>query len=61
MTAAYNLIDRAFRRLFIRKIPGFLSAGHAVLYSVYLAINLILTFTGLDFSRTTNFAARFGW
>lgn len=55
------MISRAFRRLFIRKIPGFLSAGHAILYLVYAAVNLVLTFTGLDFSRTTNFAARFGW
>jgi predicted ferric reductase len=31
------------------------------LYLVYAAVNLVLTFTGLDFSRTTNFAARFGW
>ncbi|KAF3008065.1 hypothetical protein E8E14_007639 [Neopestalotiopsis sp. 37M] len=57
----FAAVTRAFRRLFIRKVPGFLSAGHAILYLVYAAVNLVLTFTGLDFSRTTNFAARFGW
>ncbi|KAK9774496.1 putative Ferric reductase like transmembrane component [Seiridium cardinale] len=54
-------VSRAFRRIFIRKLPGFSSAGHGVLYTVYVALNVGLSFFGLDTSRTTNFAARFGW
>lgn len=54
-------MTRTARRIFIRKIPGFTSAGHAILVLVYVVINLALTFTGFDKSSPTNFAARFGW
>ncbi|KAI0134606.1 ferric reductase NAD binding domain-containing protein [Xylariales sp. AK1849] len=60
LTPLTNL-SRAARRVFIRKIPGFTSAGHAILVSLFVAINLVLSFTGYDVSSPTNIAARFGW
>ncbi|KAK6851169.1 hypothetical protein PG987_000803 [Apiospora arundinis] len=49
------------RRILLRKIPGFSSVGHAILLTAFFAINIVLSFTGFDWSMPTNFAARFGW
>ncbi|KAI1850219.1 hypothetical protein JX265_002116 [Neoarthrinium moseri] len=54
-------ISRQARRVFIRKLPGFTSMGHGILVFLYVAINVVLSFVGIDVSGPTNFAARFGW
>ncbi|KAL2162392.1 hypothetical protein VTH06DRAFT_7305 [Thermothelomyces fergusii] len=38
------------RSLLIRKVPGFKSAGHAMVTVVYVAINASIAFTNVDFS-----------
>ncbi|ORY62987.1 ferric reductase like transmembrane component [Pseudomassariella vexata] len=53
--------SRLVRRVFIRKIPGFASAGHATLVTVYVGINIALSFTRLEWYKTSNLAARLGW
>ncbi|KAK3682147.1 ferric reductase NAD binding domain-containing protein [Podospora appendiculata] len=57
----FVLIGRYGRNILIRKVPGFSSAGHALLVSAYVAINVACTFTNLDTSSQSNYAARFGW
>ncbi|KAK8069487.1 hypothetical protein PG994_006103 [Apiospora phragmitis] len=54
-------LSRLSRRVLLRKIPGFSSVGHAILLTVFFAINIIFSFTGFDRSMPTNFASRFGW
>lgn len=50
------------RNLLVRKIPGFKSAGHALVVTAYVAINLAVAFTNVDMSvAIPNVAARFGW
>lgn len=52
---------RIVRKVLVRKVPGFKSAGHALLVTTYVAINLAVSFTNLDMSSMTNFASRFAW
>jgi hypothetical protein len=35
--------------------------GHALLVASFVAINVAVAFTNLDFSSVSNFACRFGW
>jgi len=49
------------RNILVRKIPGFKSAGHALLITTFVAINLAVTFTNLDTSSNTTIASRFAW
>lgn len=56
-----DLAARISRRYLLRSAPGFDSVGHGVLVSVYVAINTVLSFVGVDFQSMTNPAARFGW
>ncbi|KAK1828176.1 hypothetical protein QBC39DRAFT_290088 [Podospora conica] len=53
--------SRMIRNILIRKIPGFKSAGHALLITTFVAINLTITFTNLDTSSNTTIASRFAW
>lgn len=62
----HNLIVcfRVFRKIFIRSLPGFTSVGHAVVVTVYVALNILFSFYDFyqdDYTQITNFAARFGW
>ncbi|KAI4860823.1 ferric reductase NAD binding domain-containing protein [Hypoxylon rubiginosum] len=55
---------RVFRKIFIRSLPGFTSVGHAVVVTVYVALNILFSFYDFyqdDYTQITNFAARFGW
>ncbi|KAL2264437.1 hypothetical protein VTK26DRAFT_2 [Humicola hyalothermophila] len=52
--------SRLVRNLLLRKLPGFKSAGHALVVAVYVAINFAVIFTNVDPS-VANFAHRFGW
>ncbi|KAI0005228.1 ferric reductase NAD binding domain-containing protein [Xylariaceae sp. FL0662B] len=63
-----NVVSRPFialtriaRRIFVRKLPGFTSAGHAILVTIYVALNLLFSFYRTDLSKPTDLAARFGW
>lgn len=51
--------SRLVRNVLVRKVPGFNSAGHALLVTTYVAINVSVTFTNLDTSSLTNYASRF--
>lgn len=44
----------------MRKVPGFKSAGHAILVAAYVAVNLAIVFTNIDNSMG-NLGNRFGW
>ncbi|KAK0707580.1 ferric reductase NAD binding domain-containing protein [Lasiosphaeris hirsuta] len=54
-------VTRLIRNVLVRKVPGFKSAGHALLVLVYSAINLAIMLTNVDLSVMGNVAARFGW
>ncbi|KAF7561286.1 hypothetical protein G7046_g2853 [Stylonectria norvegica] len=57
-------ISREARGVFLRKVPTLPSAGHMVIILLYLAINVIVTFTNNDnnnFNLHANIAARTGW
>jgi len=48
----------------IRSVPCLPSVGHAGLVSLYVAINIIVTFTNIDnknMGMITNIAARTAW
>jgi len=51
---------RLVRNLLVRKVPGFKSAGHAMVIMAYVAINAAVTFTNVDTSLGS-LAYRFGW
>lgn len=44
----------------MRKVPGFKSAGHAILVAAYVAVNLAIIFTNIDISMGS-LGNRFGW
>ncbi|KAK3316679.1 ferric reductase NAD binding domain-containing protein [Apodospora peruviana] len=56
----FVMVSRRVRNVLVRKIPGFKSAGHALLVAVYVAINATIMLTNLDISMG-NVAARCGW
>ncbi|KAH6604817.1 hypothetical protein Trco_006524 [Trichoderma cornu-damae] len=52
------------RRVLLHTAPGLPSRGHAILVFLYLAINIILTFTNIDnsvFTMNSNVASRTAW
>lgn len=51
---------RFVRSLLVRKVPGFKSAGHALLVTTYVVANVAVGFTNVDASSKANFASRFG-
>ncbi|KAI1336563.1 ferric reductase NAD binding domain-containing protein [Xylariaceae sp. FL0016] len=53
--------SRAVRRLVIRQFPGFTSVGHAVVVTIYVALNATFSFYRIDYSKSTELASRFGW
>ncbi|RYO79282.1 hypothetical protein DL766_002087 [Monosporascus sp. MC13-8B] len=58
----FALVSRVARRSFIRGLPGFTSAGHAMLVVVYVALNVTFTVYGIeDYSRPTTWSSRLGW
>lgn len=60
-TGMANMALRMVRNILVRKILGFKSAGHALLITTFVAINLAVTFTNLDTSSNTAIASRFAW
>ncbi|KAK4100057.1 hypothetical protein N658DRAFT_516945 [Parathielavia hyrcaniae] len=53
--------SRLLRNLLIRKVPGFKSAGHAIVVTAYVAINAAITFTNVPGNPLSSLAHRFGW
>jgi len=53
--------SRLARQHLIPKSKGFTSRGYAIVVVVYVALNVVLLFTNLDWSLTSNFARRLGW
>ncbi|KAL6878536.1 ferric reductase NAD binding domain-containing protein [Trichoderma novae-zelandiae] len=57
-------LSRKPRNVLLRTAPGLPSRGHAILVFLYLAINIIVTFTDIDNSvmkMNSNLAARAAW
>ncbi|RDW91122.1 hypothetical protein BP5796_02287 [Coleophoma crateriformis] len=54
-------VTRIARSIFIRKIPCFTSAGHALVFLCYVATCLAIAFTNLDWSTLNYWAKRLGW
>jgi len=52
---------RNVRSLVLRKIPGFTSGGHALIYIGYIATCVSIAFVNLDWSVLNNWAKRLGW
>lgn len=61
VTRPFAVVSRFFRNILVRKVIGFISAGHGLLTLVYVAVNLVLIFVNIDSSSMGNFAARTGW
>ncbi len=52
---------RLVRNLLVRKVPGFKSAGHSLVVTAYVTINLAVTFTNMETVSVANLAHRLGW
>jgi predicted ferric reductase len=52
---------RLGRNLLVRRVPGFRSAGHAIIVAAYVAINVSVIFTNVDTTSLGSLASRFGW
>ncbi|KAK3394887.1 ferric reductase NAD binding domain-containing protein [Podospora didyma] len=57
----FVMATRLGRNVLVRKVPGFKSAGHALLVTVYLATNIAVMFSSMDSSVIATYASRFGW
>ncbi|RDW64032.1 hypothetical protein BP5796_10534 [Coleophoma crateriformis] len=55
------ITSRYIRSVLLRKVPGFSSAGHALLVVTYVAINLILLLTNINWATRIGIAKRCGW
>lgn len=55
--------DRLFRKVALRKLYGFPSAGHAMVTATYVVINIILLFTMLEWPLPllSDLGRRLGW
>ncbi|KAK5987415.1 putative ferric reductase transmembrane component-like protein [Cladobotryum mycophilum] len=57
-------LSRKSRNLLLRKVPFLPSGGHAVIVTLYVAINLTLLFTNVNFKYmplVSDYGARTGW
>lgn len=52
---------RIARKIFVRNLPGFTSVGHAVVVTIYAALNILFSFYRIDYSKPTDLCSRFGW
>ncbi|KAI0974164.1 ferric reductase NAD binding domain-containing protein [Xylaria arbuscula] len=55
------VLSRTFRKVLLRQLPAFTSVGHAALVIAFVGLNALFSFYRVDFSKTANFASRFGW
>ena len=51
---------RNIRNILVRKVPGFTSSGHTLLFAAYLAVNMAVTFTNVTLVYSS-IANRCGW
>lgn len=58
---ADGFYTRFVRNLLVRKVPGFKSAGHALLVTTYVVANVVVGFTNVNTSSKATLASRFGW
>lgn len=57
-----NFVNRASRKILVRKIWGFTSIGQFILFLTYIATIFAVTFTNINnWSTYNNFAKRLGW
>jgi hypothetical protein len=49
------------RHVLTHRVPGFASTGHALLFMVYLGINIALAVTNIDWSTLFGIGKRLGW
>ncbi|KAI0446223.1 ferric reductase NAD binding domain-containing protein [Xylaria telfairii] len=54
-------LSRTIRKISLRKLPGFTSVGHAILVTIFVALNALFSFYHVDYSKVSNLASRFGW
>ncbi|KAK4229419.1 putative ferric reductase transmembrane component [Podospora fimiseda] len=54
-------ISRLTRNLLVRRVAGFNSAGHALLVTAYIGLNLMAMFLNVSNASMSNYASRFGW
>ncbi|KAI1002016.1 hypothetical protein K3495_g6187 [Podosphaera aphanis] len=54
-------ITRYLRKRLLQKVPGFTSAGHAIIFIIYLIICLSVLFTNINWTNLSGFAKRLGW
>ncbi|KAI0110858.1 ferric reductase NAD binding domain-containing protein [Nemania sp. FL0031] len=54
-------LSRTIRKVCLRKLPGFTSVGHALLVTIFVALNALFSFYRVDYSKISNIASRFGW
>lgn len=59
-TYPFRLLTRSIRNILVRKIPGFTSSGHALLFAAYLSVNLAATLTNVTLVYSS-LANRCGW
>ncbi|CZR52291.1 related to ferric-chelate reductase [Phialocephala subalpina] len=52
---------RLSRQLLTRKVPGFPSAGHNLVFLGYIVTNLCITFTEIDWTNLVGLSKRLGW
>ncbi|KAI9698500.1 MAG: hypothetical protein M1836_004081 [Candelina mexicana] len=53
--------SRLIRRFSVPKLIGFTSRGHAIAVTLYIALNIAIIFTDVDWSELMSFARRLGW
>ncbi|KAH8159973.1 hypothetical protein CIB48_g8276 [Xylaria polymorpha] len=54
-------LSRTIRKISLKKLPGFTSVGHAILVTIFVALNVLFSFYHVDYSKVSNLASRFGW
>ncbi|RKF80994.1 Ferric reductase transmembrane component 4 [Golovinomyces cichoracearum] len=54
-------IIRKIRRLLIVRFPGFISAGHFFIFTLYLMVSLFVLFSNNSLGNLVDFAKRLGW
>lgn len=53
--------DRMIRHVLTHRVPGFTSIGHALLITVFVAVNVAVTVTNMDWSSLIPISKRLGW
>jgi hypothetical protein len=57
----HSRMIRLARSFLIRKVPGFTSTGHCLIFVGYFATCISIAFVNIDWSTLNNWAKRLGW